>query len=253
MRKRFESDERWNDARRQIKPHVKIHHSITNHPKTAEIWQDNDFLARLVRLLMAASEKGAAHTSDVLTLRYNELPDCMGVTRTGPARDRLVTVCCQLGWQLLDNPKARTVQVTIRNFAKKQGLTPHGPRSNGADYAVLPSPLTTHTPKAPKSGGVNRSALEWFDREFLPGYPELRQTTQLTSARNFVARTLRPDEKLRSAIMSRLAAWKQSPEWTKEGGKFVPGLRNFFGNGLHEKDPPDSSGSSQRSPSGFVG
>lgn len=134
------------EVRRKIKPHVRVHHSITNHPRTAAIWQDNDLLARWLRVMMAASEKGAAHTGDRLELRYNELPDCMGVTRVRHARDVLLTLCCHLGWPLRWQDGGRTVQITIRNFAKKQNIAP---RQNGVaprDPARSPLP-TPHSPE----------------------------------------------------------------------------------------------------------
>jgi hypothetical protein len=91
-----------------------------------------------------------------------------------------------------------------------------------------------------RNGRVHGAPLshgEWFDRILQPAYPEHRRHTQETSARNFVTRTLRPDEGKRSSIITHLEAWIVSEDWTRDGGQYVPGMRRFFENRCHERLP----------------
>lgn len=104
---------------------------------------------------------------------------------------------------------------------------------------VRPS-LPFPTPPEPEPGEkINaaraaRSIATWFEEVFVTAYPKHRQATQITSARNYVTRQLRPDESARARVIEHLEAWKSSSEWTKDGGEYVPGLRKFFEKRCHE-------------------
>lgn len=135
------------ESRRKIKPHVRIHHSAQNHPKTAAVWADNDLLALWLRILMRASERGAAHTGDCLTLSRAQVRELAG----GPPDWRTVVSRWErlrkhLGWNTSDlRDTTRTEYVVhVRNFAKKQNLTPHGGGVSLRNSAVSPLP-TPHT------------------------------------------------------------------------------------------------------------
>jgi hypothetical protein len=131
------------------------------------VWADNDLLARFVRVLMKASEKGAAHTGDVLTLHFNELPMCMGVTRIAPARRALGALCVSLAWHVVVNDLTRTVQITIRNFAKKQNLAPRLP--------VVISEETPRLRRLPVPVPTPHSKEQ--DKKASPSFPELAESS----------------------------------------------------------------------------
>jgi hypothetical protein len=148
-RESYPADLRWNDKRRKVNPHVRVHHSITNHPKTTVVFQNNDLLAAWLRVMILASEKGAAHTNDTVTVSTADLSWISGRSKRGPAADLVRSLCGTMGWPMVEPSRTSGGSIQIRNFTKKQGLTPHILRASGvADYAGLrPSPLPSpHTP-----------------------------------------------------------------------------------------------------------
>jgi hypothetical protein len=83
---------------------------------------------------------------------------------------------------------------------------------------------------------IRTNAIDiWFDQEFLPQYPEDHHD-QLKTARAFL-RKHKPDAAERARILATLELWKASPEWLKDGGKWIKGVGNFFSDGLHQRKP----------------
>ena len=106
-----------------------------------------------------------------------------------------------------------------------------------------PVPVPDLSSSGSGSGSVNSgSALDWFEADFLPRYPANRQNNSLTTARNQV-RDLNPQESLRETLITRLEGWKLHPDWMREGGRFVPGVGNFFKDGWYKRDAPHARAS----------
>jgi 5-methylcytosine-specific restriction endonuclease McrA len=148
------------------------------------------------------------------------------------------------------------------NSSKGPDTTDHRPQWCVQNACTMPSewlppipiPISispTESSSRARRAHETRLIGEWFDREFQPEFPEHRRTTQAKSARRLVTGKLRPDEQKRSEIMRHLRAWKDSPEWAKDGGEYVPGLMRFFEKRCHELMPiarlaASSNGSGQR-------
>lgn len=134
-RPRYPSD----DARQRIKPHVRIHHSITNHPRFAAIVADSDLFAMLVRLWLVASQKGAAHTGDQLTLSRADVAWITARLRRDMALTSLSRLAHVAAYSLRHDGDITVIHV--RNFAKKQNITPRLRRVATRNSAA--SPLRT--------------------------------------------------------------------------------------------------------------
>lgn len=160
-RPKFEADDRWNDSRRRIKPHVKIHHSVQNHPRTVAVYADNDLLAAWTRIMLTASERGAAHTGDWITLSPADVERTSGRRRADVARTLLERLANVLGWSV--ERRGDVLAINVRNFARKQGLATRDARSEAriTRASPLPTPHTTHhTYSDAPSGAESRSPSE---------------------------------------------------------------------------------------------
>ena len=144
----YPSDER----RRKTRPHVKVHLSVANHPKTAAAWAKPELRGMLVELWRIAGEKYAGRTNDEIVLTPGDLSCVAGRSQV---RHNLVAVsllCKHVGYTM--RTEGSITYVRVRNFAKKQGFdsAPRGatPRSY-ADSATPPIPTPIPTPKEEKS------------------------------------------------------------------------------------------------------
>jgi hypothetical protein len=140
------------EARRKVKPHVRIHHSVANHPKTAAIWADPTKRGMLVELWRLASVYGAVHTGGWLTLKPADLHAVTGSPRLAYGRKRLLTVGQPLEYSL--RLCGQLTMVLVRNFAEKQNLTPRKLRNSGCSPSPLPTPKEEEEKLAPKSALV---------------------------------------------------------------------------------------------------
>jgi hypothetical protein len=133
-RPRYPSDE----ARIKVQPHVRIHHSVANHPKTAALWANLETRSMLVELWRLGSVYGAAHTGGWLTLRPSDICSVTGRKRAGSGLEPLSKLAASMEYPL--RYERGCVLIQIRNFARKQGLTP---RRNGV------APHTPHSSPNP--------------------------------------------------------------------------------------------------------
>jgi hypothetical protein len=110
------------------------------------------------------------------------------------------------------------------------------------------SPPHTTTPVVPENGDRSpRKPTEWeiwFETVLLPEYPEHRQVQTATAKRE--VRRLFGDEPTRRKLLEGLRAWKESPEWIREDGAYVPGIGKFIRDRWYERAP-------SRRPNGSAG
>ncbi len=99
---------------------MRVHTSVANHPKTAEVWADPLRRGVLVELWRTARAAGAGFTENTVTLTHSDLIRITGSASLQGAASRLRATCEPLGYPLVNT--GRTYAVTIRNFARKQGL-----------------------------------------------------------------------------------------------------------------------------------
>lgn len=254
-RPRFESDERWNDDRRKVKPHVKIHLSVAGHPRTQAIWPDNDLFACWNRILHAGSRQGSAHTADVIYVNERQALELAGKTRIDAALRLIRRVADHEDWTLVLDPRSarrwpdvgRTsagrspdvqrmlaerppdfLAIHVRNLADKQGTPPRKPRSDSADSAVLPTPHSSkNTSPFPSSAEseveaiLRRDVESWFEATLLPLFP----TDRPAKAKKAILKLL-PDPELRQRIVDDVELRKRSRKW-REG--YAPALHNYLG------------------------
>jgi hypothetical protein len=139
---------------------------------------------------------------------------------------------------------ARWARKNLENFdggcaSNAQASTEHCLR-NAPSPIPIPTP-DLDTPLTPLKGGTAKekkaSELEiWFKTEFQPRYPANRRRNQVKTALARL-REIKPTVEQREQILDALERWKTSEEWTKDGGRFVPGIGNFFVNGLYAEHP----------------
>src|SRR5262245_50673041 len=127
-RPRYPSDERHNERRRRERrpSFFKVHCSISNHPRTAGLFADNELFAGYVRLGLLCIEKGAAQTSNEVTLTSADLLKIFACEDLRTAQRYLHVLCKTLAWRAGIKTQGRRIVCTIefRNLAKKQGITP---------------------------------------------------------------------------------------------------------------------------------
>lgn len=133
-RDQYPSDE----ARRKVRPHVKIHLTVASHRRTADVWSDLESRAMLVELWRLAAEAFAGKTGDTVCLSPAALRSVTGRERHFTGVSRLATLCSRVGYEIRTDGSATLV--TIRNFAKKQGFgsadrvaTPRTPPPSDSD------------------------------------------------------------------------------------------------------------------------
>lgn len=268
-RDRYPSDEAWNAKRhnlRLIRPHVRIHHSMTDHPRTSVVWRDNDLLAGTVRILNRASEKGAAHTGDCLVIPIADVQALMGCSRRDRAVHALGDLAAKWEWKILISQRYgatsagkylislgctfvdskvvtelspvwlkvilgwrqsgdKSVVLWIRNFAKKQNITPRKPSGDAAELRHFPSPHyyvsstvvedTRAADAAPPPTKVNKSFEEIIWTEGLRYLTDHGDPTENLGRRTRKARTflgkLRKDYSDENVAAALVRAQKTQP------------------------------------------
>ena len=163
----------------RVKPHAKIHTSLGNHRKTAEMFSDNDLLATYTRLIVLAIERFADRTNDSFIIHSREMLGITGTTRIDRAlkvMDRLVASSPIALSQLADSSplalrqlRGRTEvawKVSIPNFAKKQGF--HARNGTGMEYPPTPTPTPTPT----KTTVTSRSGIAVAPEKRSPKTPK---------------------------------------------------------------------------------
>lgn len=146
-RPRYPSDE----ARLKVRPHIKVHLTVATHRKTAEAWADPRMRGMLVELWRLAHEAHASKTHDEVILSPGSVVDVTGNPHHFYARRLLRSLCKSVGYGYRESGVSTIV--SIRNFAKKQGLDSAVRGADAEHYAE-----TSATP--PPSASASASALE---------------------------------------------------------------------------------------------
>lgn len=81
----------------------------------------------------------------------------------------------------------------------------------------------------------NRSPDGDFERLW-SGYPEMRRGSRETALEAFIMEITSPEEA--DMAFTNLMAWKQSEQWNKDGGQYVPYLSNWLERGVWRTSPP---------------
>lgn len=149
-RPRQPSDDEHNERRRKIRPHVKIHHSIRNHPKAGPVFADLEKRAILTGLLLIASERGAAHTGNRVWLSAGDITWLTGRKRARSGLEPLWNCCVSMAFPVQFDGVSAVVE--IPKFAEKQGLTPRDERSEERTPRSPPHPSPHTTQKREKKG-----------------------------------------------------------------------------------------------------
>lgn len=233
-RPEYPSDEK----RRKTKPAVRVHLSVLNHPRYGEVFDDPESRGIVVGIWLIAARAHVSKTSDLVSLSRADLRWITGRAQDAHAERALRACCERMAYSV--QARGERVEILVRNFTKKQGFAPPTAESDSALRYASESPSPSESKSAiarSAKAALTKELTSWFDSVFVASFPENRQGTQLKSARNFVTRSLRPDEATRAEIMRHLAAWKASHDWTKDGGEYAPGLKTFFDNRYHERMP----------------
>jgi hypothetical protein len=139
-RDRFPSDEK----RLKVRPHVRVHLTARTHRKTAAVFADATLRGQFLGLLMVAREAHAGRTGDTLHLSRADVAWISGRSRPDIARKSLQYLA-----NILEYPfevLGEVVRITIRNFAKKQGL-----HSAGRGVSRIRTPQKLRTPHPSES------------------------------------------------------------------------------------------------------
>jgi len=125
---------------------------------------------------------------------------------------------------------------------------------NGASHALV---LEAEEVTARPDGGIKRAKTpaakkrkqrppdfweRWLDNELAPAHPNACQHDAALAW----LRKYRPDETRRKSILDMQAQWKQSPDWLKENGNNVPGLRKFLADSKYSRSPNNGAGSNNQ-------
>jgi hypothetical protein len=118
----------------RVKPHFKLHTSIKNHRKTAEMVGKNDLFATYCRLGILAIERYADRTSDTFEVHDRELGWITGKHRADAAR-RSLRYLADIS-PISVEYQGDTWRIKFPKFAQKQGFQ----FRNGARMGDSPSP-----------------------------------------------------------------------------------------------------------------
>jgi hypothetical protein len=135
----------------RTKPAVRVHLSIAHHAKTSDAWATMEGRAVIVELLRLAAERFAGKTGGRVRLRP---PDRLSVACVGDLTeaDRTIErVCSEIGWRIDRYPNRW--DVTIRNFARKQGFSDQ----ESDTVSVRESPRTSASESESESESESKS------------------------------------------------------------------------------------------------
>lgn len=107
-------------ARLRVRPHVKVHLTTRSHHRTAEAWADPEMRGMIVGLWQLAAEAFAGKTGDTVTLNRSDIAWISGRHRRDVALTSLQRLANVMGYSL--RLRGDVAEITIRNFAKKQGF-----------------------------------------------------------------------------------------------------------------------------------
>lgn len=161
----------------RVKPHAKIHTSLGNHRKTADMFASNDLLAAYTRVLLLAVERFADRNEDSFCVHASELCRITGTSRIDRAMkvmDQLVASSPVALTQLppssdlastqLRPSSVLTWKLTIPNFAIKQGFAAR----KGQETEDPPAPAPAPSSKPPVSPTGAKDSPEAKAREAWP-------------------------------------------------------------------------------------
>jgi hypothetical protein len=115
-RGRFPSDE----TRLRVRPHVRVHLTIENHPRYAKVFADPETRGIILGVWVIARRAHANRTGDCVTLTEGDVAWITGRRQAHRALARLSRALDAIAWRSWRD--GRAVVVEVRNFARKQGL-----------------------------------------------------------------------------------------------------------------------------------
>jgi hypothetical protein len=153
--------------------------------------------------------------------KFADVTECNGDVTT-------YTIICR---RFLKESKARAdVRERVRRHRSK------GEPSDERNESVTGNVAISTSVSVYSSVSSSLSDLDlWFKDVFVPAYPEHRQVQTKTAIARL--KGLKPDVAERMRILDVLGLWKQSAEWTRDEGKYVPGMGRFFADGWHNRQP----------------
>lgn len=104
----------------RTRPHVKIHLSIADHRKTAEVWSDLAMRGMLTELLRKAAEKYAARRGNWVPLKATDRMEIACDTDSSRADLAVRSLCKRLGYTVRTH--SNRWEVHVRKFSNKQGF-----------------------------------------------------------------------------------------------------------------------------------
>lgn len=129
----------------RTRPHIKVHISVADHPKTLEVWADLSMRGMLVELWRKGGEKFAGRTEDRVQLKATDRMDIAGTTDQARADQGVTELCARVGYELRKYPNRWVVR--IRKFAKKQGFEAEELQQKSSDVGQeLPPPNPNPNP-----------------------------------------------------------------------------------------------------------
>jgi hypothetical protein len=167
------------EARKKNKPAARVHTSITNHPKYAAVFADRDLRSIVVGLWVKGVEKFISKTGDTLTMTASDVCWITGTERGVDAAKLLRRACEAMAYRprvscdrharcprsSCQRPAIWTVY--IRNFSKKQGLTPQRAESR-AETTPTPHPSESYSESnsIPRSSSAESNGHDPIEKSF---------------------------------------------------------------------------------------
>lgn len=211
----YPSDEAHNDRRRKgPRPgsYYITHHSVTNHPKMVEVYANDHLYAAWHRLLGLASEKGAAHTANEISLSRQQMMVITASRDCRTAARLLQDLCRKCEYRARFFHKGCIIE--IRNFAIKQGLTPRDKRKNSAiplssssSSSLQEKEIHMLAKASERANGADRGESPAF-LAFYAAYPRKVGRPDAWKAWRQVG-----GDELSTVIMAGLERWKHSRQW----------------------------------------
>lgn len=109
---------------------------------------------------------------------------------------------------------------------------------NGTPKGIQNGSLTEQNRTEQNRTEQNRTAEADFERLWL-SYPEARRGSRASALEAFRVEITSQEDA--DQAMANLEAWKQSDQWSKDGGQYVPYLCNWLERGIWRTKPPEAS------------
>jgi uncharacterized protein YdaU (DUF1376 family) len=181
------------------------------------------------RLLGCTADQAAAVITELVDMRICDSNLDESLSRGLLSGDRKAEVRLECR-RMTREEKDRKINALCQQRHRSKGKSKAGVRE---EVRSLSSSSSSYPLISPNGGLCEEDLFEIF----WSSYPTRRQTGRKNAFAEF--RKLKPDREMLDRMLSALDCQKQSPDWLKEEGRYVPGIKKWLEDRYWERVPAE--------------